>query len=609
MSAFRWQVLWVVACGAAMVAHGVLLWLHMPADWPLLAMLLLGGVPLLWGILKEVFHGDFGADVLAAIALVTAGVLGEYLAGVLIVLMLAGGQALESLALRRASSVLEALAQRLPTVAHRKQAEHLDDIALTDIQVGDTLVVYPHESCPVDGTVLEGHGTMDESYLTGEPWQVSKAPGSTVLSGAINGNAVLVVRVDKPPEDSRYAKIMSVMQEAEQRRPQLRRLGDQIGAVFAPLALAVAIAAGVFTGDAVRFLAVLVIATPCPLLIAIPITVISAISKAAKRGIIIKDPVVLERLPLCRTAIFDKTGTLTYGEPALTDVLTADGVSADRVLQLTASLERYSKHPLAGAILKAAEKAHLYLPEATQVSEVPGQGLSGVVDGQLLTITSRSKLAQSQPQVSLPPVASGLECVVLLNGQYAATLRLHDTPRTDSPSFIEHLQPAHAFEKVMLVSGDRESEVRYLADWVGIKEVYASQTPEQKLAIVRAEAAKAPTLFMGDGINDAPALAAATVGLAFGQQSAVTSESAGAVILESTLRKVDELLHLSMDMRRIALQSAVGGMVLSVVGMGFAAAGFISPVMGAILQEVIDVLAIANALRLATNAHVSVDID
>ncbi|MEB3206797.1 MAG: heavy metal translocating P-type ATPase [Vampirovibrionales bacterium] len=613
----RWEMLLVIASSLAIVAFFLLtlvpfsphaFWIP-PAQWPLLGVTLVGGVPLITQITLKLIRGDWGADFLAALALVSAAWLGEYLTAVLIILMLAGGQVLESYAMGKASGALKALSERMPSVAHRKQAGHLQDIALADIEVGDSIVIFPYETSPVDGTVIEGHGTMDESYLTGEPYQVAKAPGATVISGAINGDAVLVVQCDKLPSDSRYASIVTVMQQAEQKRPQLRRLGDQIGAIFSPISLFFALAAWSFSGDPMRFLAVLVVATPCPLLIAIPITVMSAISRAAKSGIIIKDPAVLERLPTCRTAIFDKTGTLTYGQPTLTDIIPAPGVSAESVLQGTASLERYSKHPLATAFLKAAEQAHLFLPEASEICEQPGKGLSGTVQGHKIQITSRKKCLLAHPEWAslLPAPTPGLECIVLSDDNYVATIRFHDAPRSDSHSFVSHLAPSHQFSKVMLVSGDREAEVRYFAELVGIQEVLASQSPEQKLAIVRSETQKAPTLFMGDGINDAPALTAATVGIAFGQPSSVTSEAAGAVILDNTLIKVDELIHLSVSMRHIALQSALGGLLLSLIAMAFAANGFITPVAGALLQELIDLAAIFNALRLIVNPHLKTD--
>ena len=570
-------------------------------DIPLIGALL-GSVPLLIGLLRKLLAREFGSDLLAGLSIITSVLLEEYLAGTLVVLMLSGGEALEAYAVRRASSVLEALARRMPSEAHRKRDGLVEDVALDEIAVGDTLVVFPHEFCPVDGTVIEGHGIMDESYLTGEPYVMSKTPGSGVLSGSINGEAALTIRADKQAIDSRYAKIMQVMRTSEQQRPRLRRLGDQLGAFYTPLAVGIALCAWAVSGDAIRFLAVLVVATPCPLLIAIPVAIIGSISLSARRGIIIKDPAVLECIDRCRTGIFDKTGTLTYGQPQLTEIIAADGFAEREVLALIASLERYSKHPLAKAILEAARQAGVALRDAAEISERPGQGLRGIVGGKSVRITSRKKLVAQHAHADgadLPPVKSGLECVVLVDGRLAATLRFRDQPRAEGAAFIRHLGPRHRFDRLLLVSGDQESEVRYLADQVGIPEVYFSQTPEDKLQLVRAETRKSDTVFLGDGINDAPAMTAATVGVALGRNCDITAEAAGAVIMDSSLQKVDEFLHVSHRLRSIALQSAVGGMTLSLVGMAFAAAGYLPPVAGAVMQEVIDVLAVANALRVA----------
>lgn len=576
---------------------------------PLLAALVLGGIPLVLQLARNVLRRQFSSDLLAGIAIVTSVILGEYLAGTFVVLMLSGGEALESYAVRNASSVLQALARRVPSVAHVKRDGDMRDVPLDDVAVGDILVIFPHEIGPVDGTVIEGHGSMDESYLTGEPYVMSKVPGSSVLSGAINGQAALTIRADKRAVDSRYAKIMRVMRESEQRRPKLRRLGDQLGAVYTPVAVGIAIIAWVATGDPLRFLSVLVVATPCPLLIAIPIAIIGSISLAARRGIIIKDPAILEKIGTCRVAMFDKTGTLTYGQPKVTEVLVASGFEDTEVLSLVASLERYSRHPLAAAVIEAAKQRAAVLRDAQEVSERPGEGLLGVVDDRRIQVTSRKAFAAKHPgDVSLlPPIVGGMEAVILVDGRYAATIRFRDEPRADGVSFISHLGKKHQFERVMLISGDRESEVRYLADKVGIKEVHASQSPEQKLALVREETKKANTVFLGDGINDAPALTAATVGIAFGQGSDITAEAAGAVILDSSLQRVDELMHIGKRMRTIALQSAVGGMVLSVIGMLFAAAGYLPPVAGAITQEAIDVFAVVNALRVAIKPKVLTD--
>ena len=310
---------------------------------------------------------------------------------------------------------------------------------------------------------------------------------------------------------------------------------------------------------------------------------------------------MLEQIAECRTAIFDKTGTLTYGKPKLIEQLIAPGFIRKDVLTLVASLERYSKHPLAGAILEAAKEDGIVLPEASEVSEPPGQGLLGTISEHRVQITSRNKLiALNLAGTSqLPPITSGLECVVAIDEHYAGALRFRDAPRAESRSFICHLGPKHQFAHVMLVSGDRESEVRYLAEQVGITEIHAQKSPEEKLDIVRKETASAKTLYVGDGINDAPAMMAATVGMAIGQNSDVTAEAAGVVIMDNSLVKVDEFMHISRRMRMIALQSAVGGMALSIIGMVVAASGHLNPVAGAITQEVIDVLAVLNALRAA----------
>lgn len=571
------------------------------ADWPLVLALALGGFPLVLELLAKLFRAEFGSDLLAGISIVTSIVLGEYLAGTFVVLMLSGGEVLESYAVRSASSVLAALARRMPSLAHRRNAGRVADIALDEVNVHDELVVFPHEICPVDGVVLEGHGAMDEAYLTGEPYVISKGPGAVVLSGAINGDAVLVIQASQRPEDSRYAKIMQVMRESEQQRPQLRRLGDYLGAWYTPVAVVLALVAWWASGDAVRFLAVLVVATPCPLLIAIPVAIIGSISLAARRGVIIKDPAVLEVLDTCRTAIFDKTGTLTYGQPQLTEVVPCPGFTSDEVLSLVASVERYSKHPLAGAILRAAEIEKLVLREADSVQERPGEGLVGTISGRSIQVTGRKQLSARDPTsaANLPAITGGLECVVLVDHRLAALLRFRDEARSDGAPFIQHLGRRHGIRRILLLSGDREEEVRYLADQVGIHEVLASQTPEQKLDIVREETEHCNTLFVGDGINDAPAMTTATVGVAFGRQSDVTAEAAGVVILDTTLKKVDELLHVGRRMRQIALQSAIGGMGVSILAMLVAASGYLPPVAGALTQEIIDVAAVLNALRTA----------
>src|SRR5947208_15252022 len=300
---------------------------------PLLATLVFGGIPLVYELTRNLLRREFGSDLLAGISIVSSVLLHEYLAGSIVVLMLSGGEALENYALRNASSVLRALAKRMPAIAHRKRDSVIVDAACGEFAVGDTLVVDPHDICRVDGTVIDGHGVMNEAFLTGEPFEITKAPGSTVISGAVNGESALAITATRRAVDSRYAKIMEVMRDSEQHRPRMRRLGDQLGALYTPLAVALAISAWAVSGEATRFLAVLVIATPCPLLIAIPIGIIGSISLCARRAIIVKDPVTLEQIDRCRTAIFDKTGTLTYGQPKLTEEFVASEFSKPDVLR------------------------------------------------------------------------------------------------------------------------------------------------------------------------------------------------------------------------------------------------------------------------------------
>jgi heavy metal translocating P-type ATPase len=563
---------------------------------PLWFAVIVGGSPLLYDLSRQVLKRQFGSDFLAGLSIVTASLMGELLVATIIVLMLSGGQTLEEFATQRASAVLNALAKRMPSVAHRVVDETARDIAVTDISVGDRLIIFPHEICPVDGTVESGVGTMDESFLTGEPFRMRKIAGSQVISGALNEDFALTIIADKLAVDSRYARIMEVMQTAEQHPPEIRRLADRLGAYYTPIAVALALVGWLLSGNPERFLAVIVIATPCPLLLAIPISIIGAISLSAKRGIVIKKPVVLEQVGQIQTMIFDKTGTLTHGEPIVTETRCFAGADPISVLRVAASLEQYSKHPLASAILRAAEDKKIVLQNVENISEKPGEGLMGQVEGQRVLVTGRRKLPPVVAAI-LPASTSGMECVIVVDGCVIGLLRFHDRPRKEGKPFIRHLRPKHHVKHLMILSGDRDSEVQHLADIVGITDVRSSLAPEEKLKIVRAETEKAPTLFLGDGINDAPAMMAATVGVAFGHNSDITAEAAGAVILEPALGKVDELLHIGKRMRRITLQSAVGGMALSSLGMVAAALGFLPPLAGAVGQEVIDLLAVLNAVR------------
>ena len=561
---------------------------------------LVAGVPLLFDLLRKLVRLEFGADLIAGVSIVSAVLMHQYLVASVVILMLSGGQALENYATRKASSVLHTLAKRMPTEAHLVHESSYKNVAVDRVRPGDVLLVFPHEICPVDGEVVEGHGRMDESLLTGEPFELSKAPGAKVISGAVNGDAALTIRALRLSADSQYARIMKVIRQTEQNQPRLRRIGDRLGAWYTPFALAVAGCGWLVSGDPHRFLAVAVIATPCPLLLAIPVAILGGISLAARRGIVVRNAAVLEHVDSCRTFIFDKTGTLTYGRPVLTEIHCTPGYSEEQVLSYAASLETYSRHPLASGILDRAKKKQVLLYAPSNVTEHPGEGLRGTIESHRIHITGRKKAeALYGVPKNLPLPSAGLECLLYIDDWCAALLKFKDEPKADSSSFIQHLSPKHHAQRIILLSGDKESEVRNVASLVGIGEMYSGNSPEEKLAFVQAETRKAKTLFVGDGINDAPSMLAATAGVAMGGTSEAISESADAVVLDSSLRKIDELIHIGRRMRKISLQSAVGGILLSGVGMAAAAAGHLSPLNGAIAQEVIDLVVVLNALRVA----------
>ncbi len=394
-------------------------------DLPLLVALIVGGGPLLAELLGKAARFQFGADMLAGISIATSLVLQEYLAGAIVVLMLSGGETLEQIALSRAGDALSALAQRMPSIARKRTSTGPQVVPLQSVVPNDELVISPHEVCPVDGVVIEGRSHMDESFLSGEPYVIPKLPGSEVLSGAINGESGLIIRCVRPAVDSRYAQVQRVMEEGVRVKPRMRRMADQLGAWFTPLALVIALGAWYYSGDAKRLLAVLVVATPCPLLIAIPVAQMGAISRAAKQQILIRDPAVLERIESCRTAIFDKTGTLTTGRPQVTAVFVQPPWQIADLVSIAGSVEQYSKHPLAAAILAYAKELGTTLQETIEVREPPGAGLTGTVGKYKVQLTGRKVWLQQHPDDAsrLPPRELGLECLVAIDGQYAGMIK------------------------------------------------------------------------------------------------------------------------------------------------------------------------------------------
>lgn len=567
---------------------------------PLLICIFLGGGPLILELVKGALKLKFNADILAGISITTSLFLDEYMAGTIVVLMLSGGQALEDMAMEKASNALDAFAKRLPNKANLFLNGQISEVELTQIKIGDEIVIKPHEVSPLDGEVVNGEGAMDESVMTGEAFLIAKSIGSKVISGSSNSETALHIKVTAVGEDTRYKKIATVMKESQEKRPEIRRLADELGAWYTPVALVIATIAGLYTSDWHRFLSVIVVATPCPLLIGIPISIIGSISVAARKGILIKNPAILERVSNISTVFLDKTGTMTEGKPSVTEVIHSDQYTEDEILSVAASLEQYSSHPLSEPIVAATKNRNLKILTSKNSKEIAGLGLTGEVEGKDILITSRKHALIKYPSMTLPDRTSGLECVIIINNEYAGTIKLRDTLREGGSTFIQDLKNSHHIKRVALLSGDDLSEVEYLAKQVGIEEILARQSPEDKLRIIKEATAKGTTLFVGDGINDAPALAIASIGVAMGTNSDISGEASGAVILDSSLQKLDFLLHLGVRMRKIALQSAVGGMALSILGMIFAAFGHLSPVAGAMTQEAIDVLAVLNALRATT---------
>lgn len=544
---------------------------------------------------ENIFKREFSSDFLAGISVVTAVLLHEYWAAILVVFMLSGGQSLERLAMKNASAVLQALAARMPHRARRKSDGGIEEVSLDDIQIGDLIEVHPHDICPVDGVVVTGRSSMDEAFLTGEPYHMPKVEGSTVISGAINGEGLLTIRASAVARDSRYQRIATVIEQQATRKVPIRRIADALAGWYTPFGLIVAIAAGAISGDPVRFLAVLVVATPCPLLIGIPICIIGAISSAARRGIIIRDPRALETTATCSAMILDKTGTLTVGMPTVTSIERFNGWDEPSLLPLLLSVEHYSKHPLGGAVVTFATSLGYTPLEVTSVSEQAGTGLHGFVGSHHIAIGKRSLLVDAGV-VDLPPPA-GPECAVLIDDMPAALITFRDVPRKESRPFVEHLAEHHGITNVMLLSGDRDTEAQYLASLVGITSARGGLSPEEKLITLEEVLKHQRTIFIGDGINDAPALQAATVGIGLGTKSDILTESADVIVLDPSLERVDAFLHLSHRVRAIALQTGIGGIALSILGMTAAAFGFLPPVLGACVQEAIDLAAIINALR------------
>jgi heavy metal translocating P-type ATPase len=564
-------------------------------------------IPLTWSVLRTVARGNVGVDSIALVAMVGALALGEYLAGAVVALMLSGGNALEAAAGRRARRELTELLARAPTVAHLRRGKALEEVPVSEVEPDDVVVVRPGEVVPVDGIVVGGEAVLDEAALTGESLPVTHGPGRGIRSGTTNAGSAFDVRATRPAAESAYAALIRLVEAAQRERAPFLRLADRYAGFFLPVTLLVAGSAWALSGEAIRALAVVVVATPCPLILAAPVAIVSGISRCARNGIVVKGGGAIEQLGAARTVLLDKTGTLTLGAPEVEEVVRTDGASEDELLRLAASVDQLSVHVLAEALVHHAQSRGLELAMPDDPAEDPGQGAEGRVDGHRVAVGSRAFLGSRGYSVPdrLPGARSGDEdgrarVLVGIDGRLAGVIVLADHLRAGAESTVDELKAAGVRE-VALVSGDRRSVAESIGRVVGVDRVYAEQTPEDKLEVVREirlDPRRSPVAMVGDGVNDAPALAIADVGIAMGTAGATaSSEAADAVIMADRIDRVPTAVRIGRRSLGIARQSIVAGMGMSIAAMGFAAFGYLSPVAGALLQEGIDVAVILNALR------------
>ncbi len=595
----------IALCGIA--TGGLLALLSQPdsadAVWAATVALML--VPLTWSVARALIAGKLGVDLIALLAMAGALALGEYLAGAVIALMLAGGNALEAFASSRARRELTALVERAPRVARRRTEHGWEEAPVEDVEVGQILLVRAGEVVPTDGAIVGERAVIDESSLTGEPLPATYTRGHLIASGTANAGDPFELRATSRAGDSAYAALVRLVRESEAHRAPFVRMADRYAVLFLPLTLAIAAGAWALSGDAVRALAVLVVATPCPLILAAPIAFVAGMSRAAHAGVIVKGGGAIERLGDARSVLLDKTGTLTLGVPAVDRVVAFDGIAREELLRLAASLDQLSGHVLARAIVRQAGSEGIPLARPEQVSEAPGEGIEGIVEGRRVVVGSAAWMTArwiALPDRSALPSSLDGNAIVLvgLERQLAGALVMGDHVRSDALELVRRLRAA-GVRHVAMLSGDREEIARGVGEQLGMDRVYAEQSPQEKLAIVervRGDSRLAPVVMVGDGINDAPSLAAADVGIAMGGAGAtVSSETADAVITVDRIDRVADAIAIARRTVRIARQSVVSGIGLSVCGMALAAAGWLAPIVGALFQEAIDVAVILNALR------------
>jgi heavy metal translocating P-type ATPase len=569
--------------------------------WAAVDALLL--VPLAWSVLRTLLRGDVGVDGIALVSMAGALALGEYLAGAVIALMLAGGNALEERAGARARRELTALVSRAPRTACLVRDGELAEVPVSEVRLGDVVLVRAGEVLPADGVLESDEAVLDESALTGESLPVLYHRGQSVRSGALAAGAVRI-RATRPAAESAYATLVRLVAEAESQRAPFVRMADRYAAFFLPLTMLAAAIAWAVSGEPVRALAVFVVATPCPLILAAPIALLSGVSRAARIGVIVKGGGVIERLGGARTVVLDKTGTITLGTPRLERIARLDGLGETESLRLAASLDQVSLHPFAAALVREAREQRLDLEFPNDVREQPGRGIEGIVGGRRVAVGSDALLRelgyQGADSVTEKLAPGHARALVGVDGRLAGSLELSDPPREGALDIVERLH-ASGVVHVAMLTGDRAAVADAIGSLLRVDRVYAEQTPEDKLEVVRAIRATpglAPVVMVGDGINDAPALALADVGVAMGSVAATaSSEAADAIVLAGRVERVVDAVRIGRRSLAIARQSVLVGIGLSLGAMVFAGLGLIAPVGGAVLQEFVDVAVIANALR------------
>jgi len=551
-------------------------------------------------ILRSLARGDVGLDIVAALSMSAALIFGETLAAAVVAVMYSGGTFLESYAEGRARREMRDLLARVPRSATRYGPSGLEEVALDDLAPGDRLLIRQGDVVPVDGRIVSETAFLDTSALTGESLPLRLDAGHEAMSGSTNAGEAFDLQATHEAKDSTYAGIVRLVEEAQRSKAPMARLADRWSLGFLAVTVTIAFAAWWVTGDPIRAVAVLVVATPCPLILAVPVALVAGLSRAAHFGVLVKGAKPLEAMARIRTLILDKTGTLTDGRPQIVSIHSADDVAADDILRFAAALDQASKHPVAQAIVVAAKARGLALPIPGNVVEIAGEGVGGTIEGRQVIVGGAAFVAArvGAAPVQGPELAEGAVLVaVALDGRMAGHLVMSDPLREGTGDMLAALR-RQGIDRILLATGDRAEVAARVTEGLGLDGLHAGLTPDGKVQLVRQEHGRGLVMMVGDGVNDAPALAAADVGVAMGARGAAASaEAADVVLLVDRVDRIAPGIEIAREARRIALQSVVAGIGLSVLGMIAAAFGYLTPVQGALIQEAIDVAVILNALR------------